>query len=238
MKDQGMIIARRAASLSKTYLVIGITLTVFGVLFFSLSPLVTGAAVTAAQSNGSPGAGSAAGVPFIGVSFQALAAILFSTPVLMLFVYDKNNGVLEYLLSLGMTQRDIYRQYLKAALILAGVLIIADVAVDIIVGLVSAIGPITFEVAGLVAAVGLATVALGTILMMSFSSLQKQRVGSNQPLGMAIGSLGIFPTYFLPVIFPSSAFLIDLAAAAIIAALALIFFSISGRLISREKLLT
>ena len=237
MKDQGMIIARRAASLSKTYLVIGIALTVFGVLFFSLSPLVTRAAATGSAASGSAGAGTAAGVPFIGVSFQALAAILFSTPVLMLFVYDKNNGVLEYLLSLGMTQRDIYRQYLKAALILAGMLIAADVVVDIIVGALSAVGPLAFEVAGLVVAVGLAVVSLGTMLMMSFSSLQKQRVGSNQPLGMAIGSLGIFPTYFLPVIFPSAAFTIDLVVAGTIAALALLFFSISGRLISREKLL-
>ena len=238
--DQGRNIAKRAASLSKTYLILGVGLTVVGVFFSSLSGLVSGVSGTVppAGVNATASANSAEGVPFIGVSFQALGAILFATPVLMLFVYDKNNGVLEYLLSLGMTQRDIYRQYLKAALILATVLVILEAVVDIVVvALLEAQPVIGIEIAGLAVVVGLATVALGTMLMMSFSSLQKQRVGSNQPLGMAVGSMAVMPSYFLPVIVPSAAFLIDLGLAGIIAVLALVVFSLSGRLIRREKLL-
>ncbi len=40
-------------------------------------------------------------------------------PVILLYVYDKNNGVLEHLLSIGWNQNDIFKQYLKAALFLA-----------------------------------------------------------------------------------------------------------------------
>lgn len=35
---------------------------------------------------------------------DVLPAMMLSMAVLILFVYDKNNGVLEYLFSLGMTQ--------------------------------------------------------------------------------------------------------------------------------------
>jgi hypothetical protein len=230
-----MIIAKRAASLSKTYLVIGVGLTFVGVLFSSFSGLIGSTTTTGIATGGSS---SAAGVPFIGVSFQSLAAILFATPVLMLFVYDKNNGVIEYLLSLGMTQRDIYRQYLKAAIILAAMLVVFDVGADlVVVGLLQGQAVTAMEIAGLTVAVGLTSVSLGTMLMMSFSSLQKQRMGSNQPLGLAIGSLAVWPSYFLPVVIPSAAFTLDLVLACVVGGLALVVFSLSGRLVRREKLL-
>jgi len=50
-----------------------------------------------------------------------------ATPVLLLFVYDKNNGVLEYMLSIGMTQSSLFRSYLQAALALAGIILTAEV---------------------------------------------------------------------------------------------------------------
>jgi hypothetical protein len=230
-----MIIAKRSVSLSKTYLIIGVALTLVGLLFLSLSGLVssptTGVPAQGASRN------SAEAVPFLAVSFQTLAAFMFCTPVLMLFVYDKNNGVLEYLLSLGMSQLDIYRQYLEAALILAAALVSFDVIIDIIVGLVEGTAGLTLGISVLVAVFALSAVSLGTVLMMSFSSLQKQRMGSNQPLGMAIGALVVFPSYFLPLAFPPLAFWIDLTLAGVAAGLSLLTFSLSGRLIKREKLL-
>src|SRR5271157_1315875 len=109
------------------------------------------------------------------------------TPVVMLFVYDKNNGVLEYLLSLGMTQRDIYLRYLKAALLL--VLIFSVLFVPAVLaygyvvygaGAVATILPIPF----LAIPFSLAVTAVTIMAMMTFSSLQKTRAGSNQPLGL------------------------------------------------------
>lgn len=221
-------------SLSKTYPIIGAALSLVGVLFSSVSGLVATSPATAVTATS---ANSAAGVPFLAVPFQALAAILFSTPVILLFVYDKNNGVLEYLLSLGMTQGDIYRQYLKAALILAGTLVAFDFALDTIVGLAEGTAGFALGIAGLVVAFGLAAVSLGTVLMMSFSSLQKQRVGSNQPLGMAIGSFTVLPTYVLPLVAPSAGFPIDLSLAVVVVTLSLLTYSLSSRWIKREKLL-
>jgi len=214
-------------------------LSLVGVFFSSLSGLIENptAGGIPPTTNSTAAAISAQGVPFIGVSFQALAATFFATPVLLLFVYDKNNGVLEYLLSLGMDQRDIFREYLKAALILAALLVTLDVMVDLSVGVIVGTEGTMLEISGLVVVVGLSAVSLGTMLMMSFSSLQKQRVGSNQPLGMAIGTFSILPSYFLPIALPTLAFSVDLILAGVIVVLALLTFSLSSRLISREKFL-
>ena len=233
-----MIIARRSVSLSKTYPVMGVFLTFVGLLFSSLSGLVSNASTTGIPaSTDATASNTALGVPFLAVPFQALAAIIFSTPVLLLFVYDKNNGVLEYLLSLGMDQRDIFREYLKAAILLAAAVVAMAAVFDLAVGATEGTLGSALQVSTLVVVISFSAVALGTMLMMSFSSLQKQRVGSNQPLGMAVGAFAIIPSYLLPLIFPSIAFWIDLSLAGVIACLALLTFSVSSRLISREKLL-
>ena len=238
-RDQGVIIAKRSVSLSKTYPIIGVALTFLGLLISSLSGVISeaspkglppsaNATVTAAISNG---------LPFLAVPLQALAALLFATPVLLLFVYDKNNGVLEYLLSLGMNQRDVYRQYLKASLMLAVGIVSFDVIVDTAAGLIQRTVGFMLEISGLVVVIALSAVSFGSLLMMSFSSLQKQRVGSNQPLGMAIGVFVVLPSYLLPFVVPSIAFWVDLLLAGVIVGLSLLVYSLAGRFISREKLL-
>lgn len=234
-----MTIARRSLSLAKTYPVIAVVLTLVGLTLGAtgashlVSPGVPGTNV----GGNSTALGVSAGVPFLAVPLQALAAMLFATPVVLLFVYDKNNGVLEYLLSLGMTQRDIYRQYLKAALILAGGIGVLDVVVDIATGLASGTGLVLFEIPVLAVILGLSVVSLVTVVMMSFSSLQKQRVGSNQPLGMTVGTFLVLPTYIFPFIFPSAAFWVDLVWAGIILVISLVMFFGASRMIIREKLL-
>ena len=234
-----MIIAKRSASLSKAYLIIGAFLTVMGSLFSVLSGLLATVPTTGipASTNSTAIADTTLGLPFLAVPFQALAAILFSTPVLLLFVYDKNNGVLEYLLSLGMNQKDIYRQYLKAALVLASVVLVFAVGIDMVVALLEGTAGFTLGIVALVVAFALPAVSFGTLLMKSFSSLQKQRMGSNQPLGMAIGTFVVMPSYLLPFVVPSFAYWVDLVTAGVIIALSLLTYSLSSRWISREKLL-
>lgn len=229
-----MIIAKRSVSLTKSYPVIGVLMSIFGLALSGLSGVVSTIPQT---GTGAGSADIAAGLPYLAVPLQALGALLFATPVLLLFVYDKNNGVLEYLLSLGMTQRDIFGEYLKAALILAGGVALFDVAIDLVTGVVvGTIGQMA-EVSVLVLAIGISAVSFGSMLMMSFSSLQKQRVGSNQPLGMAIGVFLVLPSYIIPFALPSAAFPVDLLLGAVIVSLALLTYLFAGRFISREKFL-
>ena len=237
--DRSVIIAKRSVSLSKTYPVMGVLMAVVGLALSSLPGLVGNVATTGVPVNSTSAASDivSSGLPFIAVPLQAFAALIFATPVLLLFVYDKNNGVLEYFLSLGMNQRDVYRQYLKAALFLSVAVVSFEVVLDFAAGAFAGGGVMTMEISGLVAAIALPAVAFGTLLMMSFSSLQKQRVGSNQPLGMAIGVFTVMPSYVLPFIAPSSAFLVHHHLAAAIVCLSGGAYFASGRLISREKLL-
>lgn len=238
--DQSAIIAKRSISLSKTFVAIGIFLALLGVLISSLPSLI-GSVASAGIPVNATGSGRldlATALPLVSVALQVFAAITFATPVLLLYVYDKNNGVLEYFLSLGMDQRDIYGQYLKAALMLSTGLVGIEVAVNGAVGIIEGLNVLLLaEVSALVVALALPVVSFGTLVMMSFSSLQKQRVGANQPLGMAIGILMVMPAYVIPLVAPSLAVTLDLLLAGVIAVLSLLTYLSSSRLISRAKLL-
>jgi len=65
---------------------------------------------------------------------MSLSAVLFALPVIMLYVYDKNNGVLEYLLSTGLDQLDVFKGYVKASLVLATCLLVFAVTLNTVVG--------------------------------------------------------------------------------------------------------
>jgi hypothetical protein len=232
--DQGLIIAKRSVSLTKTYPIIGIVISLSGLLVSSVSGLANTAQSEGVQiTSGS----LSSGVIFLAVPLQALASLLFATPVLLLFVYDKNNGVLEYLLSLGLNQTDIYRRYLKAALILAGAVVAFDTIVNAVAGVAESNVLQMLEISGVVVVLGLAAVSFGTLIMMSFSSLQRQRVGSNQPLGMTIGVFTVLPSYIAPFAIPAHAFEVDLSLAAVVVGLAAVIYVVAGKAISREKLL-
>ncbi len=181
------------------------------------------------------------GVPLLALPLDMIPVITILTPVVMLFVYDKNNGVLEYLLSLGMTQRDIYMRYLKAALLLVFIFSI------LFVPAILAFGYVVYG-AGAVATVlsipllsipfSLAVTAFMIMAMMAFSALQKTRAGSNQPLGLAIGLLVTAPAYLVPFILSFEAGIyVDLVIVAIIATISFVFLMSSEKLIRREKFL-
>jgi len=227
-------------SLSKTFLIVGIFLAILSVLISNLPGLIGQIPTTGIPANATVKGGLdlSKALPFTSVALQAFAAIIFATPVLLLYVYDKNNGVLEYFLSLGMSQGDIYRQYLKAALILSSGVVGLEIAINVVAGLAEGTnGLFLLELSGLVVVLAIPVVSLGTLTMMSFSSLQKQRVGANQPLGMALGIFMVMPAYIFPLVFPSLAIAIDLALAVVIGTLSLLMYLSSSRLISREKLL-
>jgi len=240
ISGQGVIFAKRSMSLSKTFLVVGIFLAILAALISGASGLIGSVSKTGIPANAT-GTGAldlATSLPLISVALQVFAAVTFATPVLLLYVYDKNNGVLEYFLSLGMNQGDIYRQYLKAALILASGIVGLEVAINLVAGLAEGTkGLLLMETNLLVVALALPVVTFGTLVMMSFSSLQKQRVGANQPLGMAIGIFMVMPAYIVPLVAPSLAIAIDLLLAGVIAVLSLVMYMSSSRLISRAKLL-
>lgn len=237
--DRGVIIAKRSMSLSRSYPIIGVAMGLLGIIFTGLGGVIGSLPTNGVpvNSTGIANVNFSAVVPLLAVPLQALSALIFSTPVLLLFVYDKNNGVLEYFLSLGMNQRDVYQQYLKAALLLSVAVVTFDAVVDLATGLFEGTPGLALEISALVVVIALPAVSFGTLLMMSFGSLQKQRVGSNQPLGMAIGVFTVVPAYLLPLVLPSFAFVSDLILAVAIVGLSMLTFSLSSRLINREKLL-
>jgi len=165
---------------------------------------------------------------------------MFPTPIIMLYVYDKNNGVLEYLLSLGWNQSDIFKQYLKSTLFLAAILFAGQAAVVVVASAIS--GSLTLFLLNLLmlaltAFLGFSVVAFVTVAMMAFSSLQKQRVGANSPLALILGVVFIFPTFYLGFLGFTPAALVILTLAILATALAIALLLLSGRLIRREKML-
>jgi hypothetical protein len=221
-----LVFVKRSLNLSKILIGMGVGLAGLGIfVIFALSLLV---------------GSSSAAVFVLPVSFMSLGLLIFATPVTLLYVYDKNNGVLEYLLSLGWNQSDIFKQYLKAALFLALILFIGEGAAILIAGAIAgllAVFALDLLMLFLTAFMGFSVVSLVTVAMMAFSSLQKQRVGANTPLGMAIGVPFIFPTFYLSFLGFSPELIIYLLLCTLAAALSAALLLLSSRLIRREKML-
>jgi hypothetical protein len=257
MNGPTMVTARRALGITKTYIVAAIFLSVMAiavwgnVMYVNIGTNSTSNSTVsntlagnithnAALTGKSSEVGS--GTPLLAVPLDILPFIAIAIPVVMLFVYDKNNGVLEYLLSLGMTQRDIYMRYLKATLLLAFIFSIIFAPAVLAYTYAFWGGAVTvamiLPIPLLVIPFSLAVVAFMVIAMMAFSSLQKSMAGSNQPLGLIVGYLITIPGYVVPFIFSFEAGIYaDLAIAAIIALVSFIFLMSSGKLIRREKFL-
>ena len=84
---------------------------------------------------------------------------------------------------------------------------------------------------------GISDVALVTVLMTAFSSMQKKPTGMNSPVGLTIGILIVIPEFFLGALLAGEIIWLDLAIAlAILGASAFLVTSID-RLVVREKLL-
>ena len=229
-----VVTARRALGLSKMYIFIAVFITVLRLTV--INPSFLGAIGSLK--------GASSAVPELSlftIPFDVLPALMLITSIVILFVYDKNNGVLEYLLSLGMTQRDIYLRYLYAALLMACAYLVILIGGCTLYtyassGMGSAMASLPIFAIGVI--IALSTVAFAITVMMAFSVLQKSRAGGNQPLAMTIAVLLVVPDYFIPFAFPfNTAILLEIAQAVILALIALAVILLSSRLIRREKLL-
>ncbi len=221
-----LVFVKRSLNLSKIMMGMGMALAGLGIFVIFALSLLAGS--------------SSAAVFFLPVSFMSLGLLIFATPVTLLYVYDKNNGVLEYLLSLGWNQGDIFKQYLKAALLLALILFTGEAAAILIAGAIAglmAVFALDLLMLFLTAFMGFSVVSLVTVAMMAFSSLQKQRVGANTPLGMALGVPFIFPTFYLSFLGFSPELIIYMLLCTLAAALSAALLLLSSRLIRREKML-
>jgi magnesium-transporting ATPase (P-type) len=226
MPSNTLVFAKRSLNLSKIQAGLGLFLGGFGI--FVIVALTLFAGVSDAQFFLLP------------VSFMSFGLLMFSSPVTLLYVYDKNNGVLEYLLALGWNQRDIFWQYLKAALFLALIFFIVESIAVLIAGAIAMSVDIFFLdllVLLLTALLGFSVVALVTVSLMAFSSLQKQRIGANGPLALAIGAVFLFPTFYLSFLGFILELLVELSLSILAIALSIALLLLSGRLIRREKML-
>ena len=223
MPNNTLIFAKRSLSLSKIF-------SGMGIFFVSFGTFIADAITFLAK--GAPEA-----LFLIAVPFMALGILMFTTSVILLYVYDKNNGVLEYLLSLGWNQSDIFKRYLKTALFLALTLFIAEFAANVISSVIAGTTPLALALLALTAALGFSAVSLATVAMMAFSSLQKQRVGANSPLALSVGAAVIIPTFYVSFLPFYIAFLVDLSITVVAGGLSIVLLILSSRLIRREKML-
>ena len=223
---------KRSTKLSKSYIIIGIFLTIYGVVLSNLMTIIP------PDINNPTPIDLTTNFPLLSIALISLSAVMFALPVIMLFVYDKNNGVLEYLLSTGLDQLDIFKGYVKAALVLATYLLFFGITLNTAVGILLGTNlTLLVTIAILAFTIGISEVFLVSICMVAFSSLQKTPMGANQPLGIIVGVIPMFPALLLPLAFPTYAIIVDLTIAAITLLTSLALLLSTGRLIRREKLL-
>jgi len=169
------------------------------------------------------------------VPFTAVVGLLITTPIYLLFVADKNTGLLEYLLAVGMGQRDVFLGYLKASLVLS----LVGTTPMLLLNLALASGGLfrasVADGLGLVTA--LADVALVTVLMTAFSSMQRKPTGMNSPIGISIGIFLMLPELLLTAVLGSEIIWLDLALTAAISAVSVFLLFSIDRIIVREKFL-
>jgi len=169
------------------------------------------------------------------IPFVAIFGLIITMPTYMLFVSDKNAGVLEYLLAVGMSQRDIFKGYLKAALALFTI----PTVLALIVNLALSTSELLYaaSIGALAVVTGLADVALVTFLMTGVSAMQRKPTGFNSPLGVAVGLLLVLPEVFLPFVLQGAVVWLDIGIAAVLLVTTSVLLLSVDRLIMREKLL-
>jgi hypothetical protein len=223
---------KRSIGLSKSYVIIGTFLTIYGVVISNLMSIIPSdidAPVPIDLTNI---------FPLLSIALLSMSAVLFALPVIMLFVYDKNNGVLEYLLSTGLDQLDIFKGYVKASLVLATYILVFAIILNTVVGILLGTSlTLLATIAILTFVIGISEVFLVSICMVAFSSLQRTPMGANQPLGIIVGVIPMFPALILPLAFPTYAIIVDLTIASITLTISLTLLLSTSRLIRREKLL-
>ena len=199
LDSPAVVTAKRALGFGKMYILIALFIAFISVTALNYGSLskITSLASTIVPNSvtsntatansvlaGAQSSGQNKGTPLLQVPFDVLPAIMLVTPMVILFVYDKNNGVLEYLLSLGMTQREIYMRYLEAAILIVVIYLILFASVNMAYSYIS-FGAKTFasvaQILLVATVIALSTVAFMITMMMAFSSLQKSRAEATSP---------------------------------------------------------
>jgi hypothetical protein len=239
---------KRGIRLSRIHLGIAIffaimLLTVWNPSFFTSNLKQTNSTANSINSTAALAAvksqiGTVGDAQFIAVALGVMPSLMLATPIILLFVYDKNNGMLEYFLSLGMRQREIYTNYLKAALLLTAVFLLIFSPIYLALGYLDHILVIAAEVLVLMTLLSFADIAFMIIAMFAFSSLQKTRAGGNQPVGIIVGVVWLIPGFFIPLITSmQNTIVIELGEVVILVVLSAVMLLMADRLISREKFL-
>ncbi|MEJ2240838.1 MAG: hypothetical protein P8Y18_01665 [Candidatus Bathyarchaeota archaeon] len=230
------ITMKRSTRLSKSYIIIGIFLMLYGVIISNLMSIIP--AIIPPEIDTPASIDLTNSFPLLSIALLSFSAVLFALPVIMLFVYDKNNGVLEYLLSTGFDQLDIFKGYVKASLVIATYALVFSIILNTILGILLETSlTLLVTIAILTFTIGISEVFLVSVCMMAFSSLQRTPMGANQPLGVIVGIIPMFPALILPLVFPTYAIAIDLTITAITLFTSLALLLSTSRLILREKLL-
>lgn len=227
-----LTIAKRGLHLGIVYVGMSVLLLGFGILLSAVTSLIP------AGTTMPEGVDLGGYLSLIGVPLLSLAGLLASTPVSLLFVHDKENGTLEYLLSMGFDQRDIFRAYLEASLALGAPLVVVGGTAAALVDLL--LGPGATLAATVLAstlALGLSAIALVAVLMSAFTALQRQPMGMNQPLGIAIGAFVVMGAMLVPLAVPTFQVVLELIISGIVGVVALALLAMTPKLIRREKML-
>ena len=220
----------RSARMGLLYVIISLALGIF--LTVGLNIGATVGNVVSHNGNAVP-LGDILGL--LVVPMGALVGLVITTPVYLLFVNDKNAGVLEYLLAVGMDQRDVFMRYMKASIMLS---LVAMVPVVLINTAFNA-GGLTLTLLGATLALvtGVSDVALVTVLMTSFSSMQRRPTGMNSPAGITLGVVFLIPEFLLlSVLGPTIVWVEGFVAVGLLVAAIVLLLSLE-KLIKREKLL-
>ena len=226
-------IAKRGMHLGIIYVVMSFFLAALGLVLAAVGGLVPANLVT-------PGSGPDVGayLSLLPVPIVCIGGLIAATPVSLLFVHDKDNGTLEYLLSMGFDQRDVFRAYLAASVILSvPPLVLGGVGSGLVILLTGRGIDLAATVVGCSLALGLAVVALVTVLMSAFSALQRQPMGMNQPLGIALGAFVLVGALMAPLAAGSFAIVLELVLSGVVAVISLGLLAMTPKLIRREKML-
>ncbi len=226
-------IAKRGMRLGIMYVALSFFLAVLGIILSAVGALVPGNL----PAQGAP-VDVNAYISLIPVPLVAMGGLMAATPVSLLFVHDKENGTLEYLLSMGFDQRDVFRAYLAASLLLGLAPLVVGGAATSAVAIDQGRGAgMAATILACSLALGFAAVALVAVLMSAFGALQRQPMGMNQPLGIAIGALAIIAAMIAPSTMPALQVILELAISAILSIVSVALLALTPKLIRREQML-
>ena len=174
-------------------------------------------------------------LPFILISLlmsPSFFGIMFSSLTVSLFIDDRQNGLLEFLIAEGVKPRKIYYEYVLAFLLIS---IPITVIVSVILGLL--VRNLYYMILILINSIGISWVIIPPSLYLSY--LQKTAGSSRSPLGTYIGFTILFSYIYSGTIIKSAVGIQNLMlyAGITILLIAILLTIVIGYTIKSEKLI-